>query len=132
MIWEKHLMYHCHLTSEEKEFYITPEDNEAINRKRTEQQGLPSEDKLISNGKIKYPATLKLWECMICHKESTKYNRRQMINHVNTAHIASSSSLRTSTKRGMRVEKEDDIVLKMGNCYGRIKTVYELSSDNET
>ena len=79
----------------------------------------------MSNGKIKYNADSKTWECTICNKTSSKYNRKQIINHVNTAHIANKSSLRNRTVRGTHVEKENDRILQMEHDYGRITTEIE-------
>ena len=67
--------------------------------------GLPSKDTLISNGNVIYRAEGKIWECLICHQTSNKYNRNQMINHVDAKHNAAKESLRTRTERGTHVEK---------------------------
>ena len=83
--------------------------------------GLPSKDTLISNGNIIYRAGSKTWECLICHQTSNKYNRNQMINHVNAKHTATKESLRTGTERGTHVEKENGKILKMECDYGKIR-----------
>ena len=53
-------------------------------RKLTKHLGLPTNDKMTANNKAKYIAKTKTWKCTICDKTSTNYNRRQIINHVNT------------------------------------------------
>ena len=104
---------------------IIPETGNVINRKFTEQLGLPFQDTYIADGKIKYHANTKIWECAICHKESTKYNRRQVLNHVNAAQTASKSPLRTRTERVTHIEKTNDRILQMEHDYGRITTEIE-------
>ena len=78
----------------------------------------------IDDGEIKYHANTKIWECTICHKESAKYNRRKILNHVNAAHAAR-KPLRTRTERGMRIEKPDGKILQMERDYGSIITIIE-------
>ena len=67
---------------------------------------------------------------MICHRNSAKYNRRQIINHVSAKHIADKSTLRTRTARGTRIGEENDRIIQMERDYGRITT--EIKYDEQT
>ena len=93
-----------------------------MNRNLTKNIGLPQEDTLISNNNIKYDAQSKLWKCMLCTKLSTKYNRRQMINHVNTKHNISRTVIKTTKKKGTHVEKHDDKILKWKWAMGKLQS----------
>ena len=128
---QTHLNFHCHLTNDERNFFIIPEDSGLVNRKLTTQTGLPSKDSTIANGNVKYNSNDKTWECLICHKKSSKYNRRQIINHVNTKHTADKKSLRTKTARGTHIEKENDKILLMESDYGRIRHTYGYDEEND-
>ena len=95
-----------------------PDEALRISRRYTKQIRLASRESLIRNGNIKYRDNTKIWECMICHRKCTNYNRRQIINHVNTKHTALKSTLRTLSKRGAHIEKYDDRSIQMGCGYG--------------
>ena len=90
-----------------------------MDRRNIKNIGLPAKDTLISNGNIIYKAEDKIWECLICHQTSRKYNRNQMINHVNAKHTVAKESQRTRKERGTHVEKENDKILQMECDYGK-------------
>ena len=123
----KHLQYHCHLTSEEKDFFQINEDETQLNRKKTTHIGLPKEDTLIANKNIKYTAATKTWNCQLCTKMSTKYNRRQMINHVNTMRTVIKTTLKTKKPKGANVEINGPFgkILTMEKDYGKITIAFE-------
>ena len=104
-----------------KKFCNIPENENNESRSYTKQLGLPSQETYIASGKIKYNADSKMWGCLICHKTSTKYNRRQIIKHVKTSHRAKTCHAKQNRKRGA-YRKENDRILQMEHDYGRIAT----------
>ena len=91
-------------------FSLIPDSEITISRRRARDLGLPSNDAQIAYGNVKYHADASLWECEICQKISTKYNRRQIINHVNAKRTSRKSKLRTRTERVTHVANPDGAI----------------------
>ena len=85
---------------------------------KTKNIGLPNEDIVIDNGDIRYNADGKHGNVYSAESKSQKYNRGQMINHVNTKHNATKAQLRTRTERVTQIEKDNGPVLQMEHDYG--------------
>ena len=92
---------------------------------------LPTNDKFIANNKVKYIAKTKTWKCLLCAKTSTKYNRRQIINHVNTKHNIRKTVIKPRKPRGTHIEKPNDKILQMESDYGKITIRYEPIINSE-
>ena len=120
---KKHQNYHCHLSYAEKEYFnIGDMDSTTINRKLTDQAGLPQESIVLADGKVKYDAINKTWTCTICNKTKNKYNRKQIVNHVNSMHGENKQNKPNRKGKGKLIEKDDYIICKMEHDYGRIRT----------
>lgn len=102
-------------------FFTVRETDDVINRKPTKHLGLPSHDTYMASGGIKYRANNKIWECTILRKESSKYNRRQILNHANASYREKISFTNQNWTRA-HIEKENDRVLQTEHDYGRVDT----------
>jgi len=127
---EKHQKYHRHLDTDEKEYFkIDNLETTKINRKYTEQAGLPEGDIISANGKVKYDTINKTWKSTICNKSNNKYNRKQIINHVNSTYGENRQNKPNRIGKGKLKESDDYIICKMEHDYGRIRTECEYSEE---
>ena len=123
----KHVKYHCHLNNEEKSYFPTLQNEGIINRKNPREIGLPNEELIVGNNTVRYDPINKEWKCLQCTYKRSKYERQQVLNHANSKHNQTTNNPR---ERGMHIEKNDDITIRMETDYGRIRTQYE--PDNNT
>ena len=93
--------------------------------------GLPKEDTYFANNKVKYDATTKTWICLICNLRKNKYNRKQMMGHVNTAHGENKPFKPNRTGKGKLIEVENDVILNMEHDYGRVRTEREYGENKD-
>ena len=101
-----------------------------INRKLTNQAGLPQNDMLLADGKVKYDAQKKTWTCAICNNTKHKYNRKQIINRVNSTHGENRQNIPNRKGKGKLIERDNYIICNMERDYGGIRT--ECEFPNET
>jgi len=126
-----HMNYHCRLSDNERNYFHY--NDESLKRNSNRTFGLPKQDQLYNNGKVKYGCKLKLWKCTICNYQRNQFNRTQVMRHVDTKHgkkVIQTKEL--IKKRGMRIENEIfDEALQREIDYGRIKTYQIYDEHNQ-
>ena len=58
-------------------FQIYNDEISKLNRNKTEHFGLPEEDILMADNKVKYDATDKIWIYIVCNQTNNKYNKNK-------------------------------------------------------
>ena len=107
------------LPSMKKEFFNIANDNGFLDRRNTKETGLPNCALIIGNQNVQYGPILKKWNCLICNYARDKYNWKQVLRHANSKHKNIIPINNTPRRpKGMRVEKTNDITLKMETDYG--------------
>ena len=96
-----------------------PIDNEehTTNRRSFYHLRIPNKDSYYPNGNIHYNATAEIWTCMICNQKSRKYNREQIIAHVNLKR----SKRKQETRLSRSGETEDGFAINKALAFGRIR-----------
>ena len=72
---------------------------------RKENCGPPSEDTEYNNRKVIYDINTKRWICKICNFSRDKYNRTQVMNHVNAKHNDNNLNPKPSKRKNLLMTK---------------------------
>ena len=97
-----------------KEYFTEKIDENKSNRESNINFGLPNKTMAYNNGKVIYDIDNEKWKCTICNFARDKFNRKQVMNHVNSKHINNTKKLHIINTRlkGKLKDQDNETLVK--------------------